>query len=149
MKSRFEYLNTNFLLIFTISFLWIRSDTVWSCRAASVGAWFFNMKQVNYFRQTINIITDFSIGLIKKLCSNLLTGSVFLSFFWSGLNPCKAEQPLYKDRGAKFFLGGLKFQSSVVTIVGLKKVFNRNVYLDFEYISWKFLFPSITYQTMN
>ena len=43
-----------------------------------------------------------------------------------------------------FFLGGgggrLKFQSSVVTIVGLTKVFNRNVYLDLEYISWKFYY---------
>ena len=56
---------------------------------------------------------------------------------------------LFNDRGAEFMLGGLKFQSSVVTIVGLKKVFSRNVYLEFEYISRKFFFPSITYETMN
>ena len=35
----------------------------------------------------------------------------------------KATLPLliFKDRGAKFILEGLKFQSSIVTIVGLKK----------------------------
>ena len=61
-----------------------------------------------------------------------------------------ASVVLQGPRSKIFFFGrgeggwgraGLKFESSFVTIVGLKKVFNRNVCLDFEYISWKILFP--------
>ena len=35
--------------------------------------------------------------------------------------PNKWNWTEYKDRGAKFIFGGLKFKSSVVTIFGLKK----------------------------